>query len=146
MTTGQPQILNRLVLAATAKGYQQGVRDGRAGQPLIADDDNITDANIEAIEQMALDEVATLRAEFEKAKVMMRDLAEIATERQLAGERLRARVQQLEQIARDGITRYLQNGGCSNCGALPHAATCLVGQLDAALGTTPPEITRGERT
>jgi ribosomal protein L37AE/L43A len=50
--------------------------------------------------EAALDEVTTLRTEFEKAKVMMRDLAEIATERQLAGERLRARVQQLEQALR----------------------------------------------
>jgi hypothetical protein len=37
------------------------------------------------------------------------------------------------KIAREGIPSYLQNGGCSNCGALPHTATCLVGQFAALL-------------
>ncbi len=37
------------------------------------------------------------------------------------------------RIAREGVPRYLQNGGCSNCGSVPHTATCLVGQLAALL-------------
>jgi hypothetical protein len=55
----------------------------------------------------------------------------------LAGADALARVAALEAIIRDGIPRYLQNGGCSNCGGVPHTSTCLVGQLAAALGVTP---------
>jgi hypothetical protein len=54
-----------------------------------------------------------------------------------AGADALARVAALEAIIREGIPRYLQNGGCSNCGGLPHSSTCLVGQLAAALGVTP---------
>jgi uncharacterized protein (DUF885 family) len=139
MTTGQtahaerlPQILNKLVLAATAKGYQQGVRDGRAGQPLIADDDTITDANIEAVEQLALDEVATLRAERDewrdaKTFLMGAPCASVAecptyydgcncTVYQLKAvtddlTALRARVQQLEQALREIVPALEASSG-----------------------------------
>ena len=39
----------------------------------------------------------------------------------------------LVEVVRSGIPRYLQNGGCSNCGGLPHTSTCLVGHLQACL-------------
>jgi len=42
------------------------------------------------------------------------------------------------RIAREGVPRYLQNGGCSNCGAIPHTATCMVGQFVALLGGDEP--------
>lgn len=54
------------------------------------------------------------------------------------GECMRCQNEQLRKLAdaaRAGIPRYLQNGGCSNCGGLPHTSTCLVGQLAAALET-----------
>lgn len=36
----------------------------------------------------------------------------------------------LRGIIAAGVVRYRQNGGCSNCGGVPHTATCLVGQLE----------------
>lgn len=36
-------------------------------------------------------------------------------------------------ILRTGIPRYLQNGGCSNCGGVPHTSTCMVGALAKCL-------------
>lgn len=36
-------------------------------------------------------------------------------------------------ILRTGIPRYLQNGGCSNCGGVPHTTTCMVGALAKCL-------------
>jgi len=39
------------------------------------------------------------------------------------------------RIAREGIARYTENGGCSNCGGVPHTTTCMVGQFAALLAT-----------
>jgi hypothetical protein len=43
------------------------------------------------------------------------------------------------RIAREGIERYTENGGCSNCGGVPHSTTCMIGQFAALLAT---EVTR----
>lgn len=38
------------------------------------------------------------------------------------------------------IERSLANGGCSNCGGLPHTTTCRVGRLDRAFKAAPVQV------
>jgi len=39
------------------------------------------------------------------------------------------------RIALEGIARYTADGGCSNCGWVPHTTTCMIGQFAALLAT-----------
>jgi hypothetical protein len=41
---------------------------------------------------------------------------------------------ELVAAVRAGLPRYLQNG-CSNCGAIPHTFTCMVGELQKIINT-----------
>lgn len=51
---------------------------------------------------------------------------------------LLTRLAALEAVVRDSAPRYLINGGCSNCGGVPHSSTCMVGQLVALVPVAPP--------
>lgn len=74
---------------------------------------------------------------YKKAVDWYRDMAlRFSEDRDIQKHRARdaeAALAKLHTIVREALAHYGRNGGCSNCGGIPHTLTCMVGRLAAAI-------------